>query len=103
MAGSTSGSQIGRATSTASTASIHGGSSAGKRSTISAEEVQQQKLRGREIMHRDNSYVADRERERREREAATKQARKDAAERSRQISREWAEKQRLRKEESRSS
>ena len=103
VAASASGLQINRATSTASTASIHGGSSSGKRSTISAEEVQQQKLRGREILHRDNSYGADRERERREREAATKQARKDAAERSRQISREWAEKQRLRKEESRSS
>lgn len=102
MAGSASGLHISRATSTASTASIHGASSTGKRSTISAEEAQQQKLRGREIVYRDNSYVVNQERERREREAATKQARQEAAERSRQISREWAEKQRSRKEESRS-
>ncbi|KAM7188017.1 hypothetical protein V8F33_010874 [Rhypophila sp. PSN 637] len=89
----TNGAHISRATSTASTASIHGGSSIGKRSTISAEDVQQQKLRGREIVNRDNSYVADRERERREREEVAKLARKEAAERSRQAGREWALKQ----------
>ncbi|KAK4216135.1 hypothetical protein QBC37DRAFT_100198 [Rhypophila decipiens] len=89
----TNGAHISRATSTASTASIHGGSSIGKRSTISAEDVQQQKLRGREILNRDNSYVADRERERREREEVAKLARKEAAERSRQAGREWAQKQ----------
>ncbi|GAB1313328.1 hypothetical protein MFIFM68171_03538 [Madurella fahalii] len=79
-----------RATST-STGSIHSGGS--KRSTVSAEEAQQQKMRGKEIFSKDNSYAADRERERREREEATRLARQEAAERSRQLSREWKEKQ----------
>lgn len=86
--------QVSRATS-ASTGSVHG--SVGKRSTMSAEELQQQKLRGKGIYVRDNSFTVDRERERREREAAAKHARQEAAERSRQLSREWAEKQRLKK------
>ncbi|KAM7208664.1 hypothetical protein V8F20_001087 [Naviculisporaceae sp. PSN 640] len=98
----TNGAQISRATSTASTASIHGGSTSGKRSTISAEDIQHQKLRGKEILSRDNSLRAERERERRQREEALKLARKQAAERSRHISHEWAESQRLRRVEGRS-
>ncbi|KAK0705246.1 hypothetical protein B0H67DRAFT_649598 [Lasiosphaeris hirsuta] len=84
---------------TSSTGSTHGAGGSGsvisvsKRSNLSAEEAQQQKVRGREIFQRDNSYVTERERERREREAATARARQEAAERSRQLSREWAEKQ----------
>ncbi|KAK2070726.1 hypothetical protein P8C59_005200 [Phyllachora maydis] len=78
----------------ATTSSSTGGE---PRSTVSAEEAQQQKQRGRAVFSRDNSYAANRERERRQREAAAKQARQDAAERSRRLSREWAEKQRLRK------
>ncbi|KAK3314980.1 hypothetical protein B0H66DRAFT_605903 [Apodospora peruviana] len=102
IAGS-NGAHFSRGTSTTSTGSIHGGSSVGKRSTISAEEAQQQRLRGREIFARDNSYVVDRERERRDREAAIKLARQEAAEWSRQLSREFAEKQRLKKEAARSA
>ncbi|KAF0645269.1 hypothetical protein FPSE5266_00785 [Fusarium pseudograminearum] len=72
------------------------GGSIGKRATLSAEEAHQLKMRGKEIFHRDNNgYVQDRERERREREAATRLAREQAAERSRIASREWAEKKRL--------
>ncbi|KAK4241093.1 hypothetical protein C8A03DRAFT_30810 [Achaetomium macrosporum] len=96
-----------RATST-STASIHrsgstasGRSGQSKRSTISAEEAAQQKQRGKEVFARDNSFTAERERERRERENAAKLARQQAAERSRMLSREWAEKQRLKKEKER--
>jgi len=64
---------------------------------MSAEDVQQQKLRGKEIYHRDNnSLTIDRERERRGREGAAKMARQEAAERSRILSREWAEKQKQR-------
>jgi len=92
-----------RGTST-STGSIHGGGagtgsaiSVSKRSTVSTEDQAQQKARGREIFSRENSTAADRERERREREAATKLARQEAAERSRQLSREWAEKQRAKR------
>ncbi|KAK3387067.1 hypothetical protein B0H63DRAFT_558654 [Podospora didyma] len=89
-------SHIGRAASTATstTGSIHGGGSVGKHSTVSSEEAQQQKLRGKEILARDNVYAVDRERERREREATQAQARQAAAIRSRQLSREWAEKHR---------
>ncbi|KAK4190155.1 hypothetical protein QBC35DRAFT_94009 [Podospora australis] len=48
--------------------------------------------RGKEIFARDNSYTAEREREKKERELAAKLARQEAAERSRALSREWKEK-----------
>ncbi|KAM4060634.1 carboxylesterase family protein [Hirsutella rhossiliensis] len=67
----------------------------GKRSTLSAEELEQQRLRGREIFARDSVLVKDRERDRRERESTAKLAREQAAERSRIASREWAEKKRV--------
>ena len=63
---------------------------------MSAEDLRQQKLRGREIYDLDNSFLAERERDRRSREVAAKLARDEAAERSRQASREWAEKQKRR-------
>jgi hypothetical protein len=81
--------------------SIH---SAGKhhhqRSTPSTlDEAQQQqqhkKLSGREVFARDGAYAAERERERRAREEAAKVARREAAERSRMLSREWAERQKV--------
>ncbi|OHW92085.1 carboxylesterase family protein [Colletotrichum incanum] len=80
--------QASRATSTST------GSMSGKRSTLSIEELEHQRLKGREIFQRDNCYIEDKERERREREWNAKMAREQAAERSRQASREWAEKQR---------
>ncbi|CAK7232621.1 hypothetical protein SCUCBS95973_008320 [Sporothrix curviconia] len=86
---STAAGNISRATSTST------GSISGKRSTISMEDVQNQKLRGREILQRDSILSSDRDREKREREAIAKQARQHAAERSRVLSREWAEKQKL--------
>ncbi|KAH7133326.1 hypothetical protein B0J13DRAFT_98735 [Dactylonectria estremocensis] len=71
------------------------GSSTGKRNTLSAEECQQLKLKGKQIFERDNtSFTQDKERERREREAAARLAREQAAERSRAASRDWAEKKR---------
>ncbi|KAI1127325.1 hypothetical protein F5Y10DRAFT_195985 [Nemania abortiva] len=83
----TSSLQASRATST-STASM-----SGKRSSLSIEDVQMQKLRGHEIYQRDNSWTDSRMREKYEREALAKFAREEAAERSRQKSREWAAKQ----------
>lgn len=65
-----------------------------KRSSVSLEEVAQQRARGKAIFARDNSYYRNREHERRERESAAKLAREQAAERSRAASREWAERQR---------
>lgn len=79
-----------RATSTST------GSTSGQRSTVSAEDAEKQRIRGRAIFTRDNSYTQQRERERTEREIAAKKARDEAAERSRIASREWAEKRRRR-------
>ncbi|CAH0032143.1 unnamed protein product [Clonostachys rhizophaga] len=73
-------------------------STSGKRSSVSVEEVVNQRARGKEILIQDNSFKINREREKREREEAAKSARQQAAERSRAASREWAEKKR-RKEE----
>ncbi|KAK4157488.1 hypothetical protein C8A00DRAFT_29637 [Chaetomidium leptoderma] len=84
-----------RATSTVSTSTT---GSAHSRSAVSAEEAVQQKLRGKEVFARDNSYTAEREREKRERENAARVARERAAERSREMSRLWAEKQRVKRE-----
>ncbi|KAI0479052.1 hypothetical protein GGR56DRAFT_359361 [Xylariaceae sp. FL0804] len=74
-------------------ASSSTGSVSGQRSSVSAEDAQQQKLRGHEIYKRDNSFSGDRQREKQEREALAKIAREEAAERSREQSRQWAAKQ----------
>ncbi|KAI0904894.1 hypothetical protein F4823DRAFT_613308 [Ustulina deusta] len=79
--------QTSRATSTST------GSVSGKRSSLSIEDVQIQKLRGHEIYRRDNSWTDSRIRDKCERETLAKLAREEAAERSRQKSREWAAKQ----------
>ncbi|KAM0272875.1 hypothetical protein ACHAQH_008529 [Verticillium albo-atrum] len=73
-----------------------GSGSSSKRSPVSTEEVQRQRLRGKVIYEQDNCYTEERERERREREASAKRAREEAAERSRQAGRAWAEKQKRR-------
>ncbi|KAM5374680.1 hypothetical protein ACJZ2D_006458 [Fusarium nematophilum] len=89
LSAATSREDLSRGTSTS------GGSASGKRSTLTVEEAHQLKLRGKEIFQRDNTrFTQDRERERRERETATRLAREQAAERSRIASREWAEKKR---------
>lgn len=79
------------------TASLSTTSSVSKRSTLSSEDTTQQKLRGKTIFERDSSLVVQREKERLEREMLAKKAREEAAERSRQASREWAEKQERRR------
>lgn len=87
LKGESSPNQASRATS-ASTGSV-----SGKRSSVSYEDAQMQKLRGHEIYKRDNSWTDDRARERQQREQLAKLAREEAAERSRQQSREWAARQ----------
>jgi hypothetical protein len=62
------------------------------------QQQQQKPLRGKEVYARDNAAREERERERRERENAARVAREKAAERSREMSRLWAEKQRLKRE-----
>lgn len=89
-----------------SSISVNGSNGSGKvvQRTVSASEVQVQRQRGKEIYNRDVKLTEEIERERREREWAAKKAREEAAERGRQASREWAEKQFARKmAESRSS
>jgi len=77
----------------------HGPSMSGRpmQRTVTANEVQIQRQRAKEIYERDARMTEDMGRERREREAAAKRAREEAAERGRQASREWAEKQMARK------
>jgi hypothetical protein len=65
--------------------------------TVSASEVQLQRQRAKEIYMRDMKAQGEMEKEKREREAAAKKSRLEAAERGRQASREWAEKQRAKK------
>ncbi|KAH8678094.1 hypothetical protein BX600DRAFT_507066 [Xylariales sp. PMI_506] len=68
-------------------------STTGKRSSVSFEDMEHQRRRGREVVKRDSMLSRDREREKHEREAMARLAREQAAERSRMLSREWAEKQ----------
>jgi hypothetical protein len=63
-------------------------------STSSVKPPVDQKLKGREVFNRDKMEAGSKERERKEKEEAAKQARAQAAERGRIASREWAERQR---------
>lgn len=65
--------------------------------TVSDKEVLIQRQRAKEIYTRDAKLTEDMEREKQAREAAAKRAREEAAERGRQASRDWAEKQRVKK------
>lgn len=84
------------ASQTSRTGSTSTGSVSGLRSTVSSEEIQQQKQRGKQIYYQDSYLSIDRKQEKEERERLAKVARQEAAERSRMLSREWAEKQRQR-------
>lgn len=57
--------------------------SGGKRGSVSTQEIQQQKVRGREIYTRDNSWTKNKEQEELERKEAVKLARQKYAEMSR--------------------
>lgn len=60
-------------------------------------ELAQQKMRGKEVFNRVRVEQDERDRIKREKEEAAKKARAEAAERGRLASREWAERQRLKK------
>lgn len=64
---------------------------------VSAFDLAQQKLRGKEVFNRIRVEQDERERAKREKEEAARKARAEAAERGRIASREWAEKQKLKK------
>ena len=63
----------------------------------SAEELSQQKTRGKEVYGRNRQMLSEQETEKKTKEEAAKKARIEAAERGRAASREWAEKQKARK------
>ncbi|KAI9734831.1 MAG: hypothetical protein M1834_001910 [Cirrosporium novae-zelandiae] len=67
------------------------------RSTVTKQDAAQQRQRAREIFERDKLEKEERERARKEKEEAAKKARAEAAERGRLASREWAERQRLKR------
>lgn len=66
------------------------------RLSIGASDTQL-KLRGKEVFNRNRVELDERERARKEKEEAARKARAEAAERGRIASREWAEKQRMKK------
>ncbi|EXJ82534.1 hypothetical protein A1O3_06347 [Capronia epimyces CBS 606.96] len=65
----------------------------GQKSTVTKDDVAQQKVKGKEVFSRNKAEMERLEKERKEKEEATRRARAEAAERGRQASREWAEKQ----------
>ncbi|KAI1625669.1 hypothetical protein EDD37DRAFT_625282 [Exophiala viscosa] len=69
---------------------------AGQKLSVTKEDVEQQKARGREVFARNKVEMEKLEKDRKEKEDAARKARAEAAERGRQASREWAEKQKKR-------
>ncbi|KAJ9605369.1 hypothetical protein H2200_010026 [Cladophialophora chaetospira] len=65
----------------------------GQKLAVTKDDAVQQKAKGKEVFGRTKAQLEQAEKERREKEAATRKARAEAAERGRQASREWAEKQ----------
>ena len=66
------------------------------RAAPTAQDIAQQKQKGKALFSRPKNEIAERERVRKEKEDAAKKARKEAAERGRVASRHWAERQRER-------
>lgn len=79
------------------TASSKVGLADDNRSNVTAFEAAQQKIRGKEVFNRIRIEQDERERAKKVKEEAARKARADAAERGRVASREWAEKQKLKK------
>ena len=67
------------------------------RPALTTEESAHQKLKGKEVFGRRKVEIMEREKAKKEKEDATRQARADAAERGRIASRGWADKQRAKK------
>ena len=83
----------------ASTATRNTSTSGAPRAAPTAEDLALQKVKGKEVFGRIKVEIMEREKARKEKEEAAKKARAEAAERGRVASREWAEKQKLRKME----
>ncbi|KAF1987971.1 hypothetical protein K402DRAFT_392251 [Aulographum hederae CBS 113979] len=67
--------------------------SAAPKSVVTAADAALQRMKAREIFNRDRKEKEAKENEKREKEESARRARAQAAERGRQASREWAEKQ----------
>lgn len=80
-----------------STAQASAGVVGPSRTSITASDAIQLKLRGKEVFNRNRVELDERERARKEKEEAARKARAEASERGRIASREWAEKQRIKK------
>lgn len=70
---------------------------AASRPPVTAPELAQQKLRGKEVFNRARVEQDERDRIKKEKEEAARKARAEAAERGRIASREWAERQKAKK------
>ena len=93
-----SSARVTRKPSLANGAAAHNPSLSGPpRSAPTAEDLALQKVKGKEVFGRTRVEMMEREKARKEKEEAAKKARAEAAERGRVASREWAEKQKLRK------
>ena len=62
----------------------------------SPDELAQQKQKGKLVFSQAKEEIAEREKQRKEKEEAAKKARLDAAEKGRLASRQWAEKRKAR-------
>ena len=95
-----SSARVTRKPSLATAGAAHNPSVSGpSRSAPTAEDLALQKVKGKEVFGRTRVEIMEREKARKEKEEAAKKARAEAAERGRVASREWAEKQKLRKME----
>ncbi|CAD6447346.1 eb263f51-3ac3-4776-8ee1-7e92f08e4ad1 [Sclerotinia trifoliorum] len=65
--------------------------------TVSDSDQESQRQRAKELYNRDAQYTAEIEKEKKDREAAAKRSRDEAAEKGRQASREWAERQKAKR------
>ncbi|KAJ4424493.1 hypothetical protein N0V82_000817 [Gnomoniopsis sp. IMI 355080] len=83
--GRTSSTGSTQASTRATSSSVGSGASGRKRSIVSTEDVQQQKVRGRQIYNRDNTTGRTKEQEKRDREEAIKLARQKYAQMSRNL------------------
>ena len=72
--------------------------SSNHRVSLTADDLALQKVKGKEVFQRTKVEIQEREKAKKEKEEAAKKARLEAAERGRIASRQWAEKQKARKE-----
>lgn len=83
----------------ANTSASHAPSMTASTTTPTSEDLVHQKVKGKQVFGRARAELEERDKAKKDKEEAAKKARAEAAERGRLASREWAEKQKLRKME----